>query len=163
MIFFALISCQTNSFSANDHQSHAFNDFNASNIAPPSSLDVDPFQTVDPFASQSDLGSPNGNLTTHDWFQPTANNNSPTTTDPFASRTTENSLKSKTTVPKKPTTIDPWGGPVAASNGNGWAQFNSASSNGSSSLVQYRALYDYKPDRSDEMAMVTGDVISVSA
>lgn len=63
---------------------------------------------------------------------------------------------------KKPTTIDPWGGSTAASNGNGWAQFNNTTSNGNSSAVQYRALYDYKPKRSDEIAMTMGDIISVS-
>lgn len=147
-------------FSANFDQSHAFNDFKASTFAPPSVIDVDPFQTVDPFASASDLGSPSSPSTNNDWFQST-NNHTSTITDPFASKT-ENSPKAKATMPKKPTTIDPWGGSTAASNGNGWAQFNNTTSNGNSSAVQYRALYDYKPKRSDEIAMTMGDIISVS-
>jgi hypothetical protein len=43
-------------------------------------VDVDPFQTVDPFASQSDIGSTTAN---NDWFQPANNDDTSTTVDPF--------------------------------------------------------------------------------
>ncbi len=39
---------------------------------------------MDPFASQSDIGSTTAN---NDWFQPTNNENTPTTVDPFLSKT----------------------------------------------------------------------------
>jgi len=149
---------------ANYDQFHSSNNFNATtsslSLAPRSSINVDPFQTVDPFASQSDIGSPT-TLTNNDWFQ--SANNGTNINDPFVSKN-DISPKNKKTAPKKTsTTIDPWGGSTTTNNGNGWAQFNStASSNGNSGTVQYRALYDYKPERSDEMAMVMGDVITVS-
>jgi len=41
---------------------------------------VDPFQTVDPFASQSDIGSTTEN---NNWFQPSTNDETSTTVDPF--------------------------------------------------------------------------------
>ena len=157
-----------NSFSANYDQFRSSNDFNASApslpLAPKSSIAVDPFQTVDPFASQSDIGSPT-TLTNNDWYQQT--NNGANNNDPFLSNN-EVSPKYKKSAPKKAPNIDPWGGSSATNNGNGWAQFNStANSNGNSltnsSTVQYRALYDYRPERPDEMEMVTGDMITVSA
>jgi hypothetical protein len=67
-------------------------------------IDVDPFQTVDPFASQSDIGATTANT---DWFQPSNNENTPTAVDPFLSKTepTENlpvtaSPRAKKAAPK---------------------------------------------------------------
>ncbi len=149
-----------NYFSANYDQ---FRDFTAPTSL--SAIAVDPFQTVDPFASQSDIGSPS-TLTNSDWFQ--SSNHGTIPNDPFLSKT-EMSPINKKIAPKKTSTIDPWGGSTtttSTNHGNGWAQFNSnPSSNGNSSsgLTQYRALYDYKPERADEMAMSSGDVITVSS
>jgi hypothetical protein len=136
--------------SANSDRFHASNDFNT----PSSAIDVDPFQTVDPFASQSDIGSPT-TLTNTDWFQ--SSNNGTINNDPFRPKT-DNSRKTKPSLPKNSLPIDPWGGSTTNNNGNGWAQFN----NGNSGAIQYRALYDYKPEHADEMAMSIGDVITVS-
>ena len=47
---------------------------------PSSSTDVDPFQTVDPFASQSDLGSASENS---GWFQPSGSVAVSAAVDPF--------------------------------------------------------------------------------
>jgi len=144
-------SC-SNSFSANFDRFHASNDSKTSSSA----INVDPFQTVDPFASQSDIGSPT-TLTNNDWFQ-SSNNVTTTTNDPFLSKT-DNSVKNKSSLSKKPSTlVDPWGSSTPNKNGNGWTPLN----NGNSGTVQYRALYDYKPERNDEMAMSIGDVITVS-
>ena len=135
-----------------------FHDFNAPSLAPPSAISVDPFQTVDPFASQSDIGSPT-TLTNSDWFQ--SSNNGPPINDPFFAKN-EISPKNKKSALKKNSTIDPWDGSTTNTNGNGWAQFTSPTSNGNSSVIEYRALYDYKPERDDEMGMTVGDVIIVS-
>jgi len=137
--------------SANFDRFHASNDSKTSSSA----INVDPFQTVDPFASQSDIGSPT-TLTNTDWFQ--SSNNGPANNDPFHSKT-DNSLKTKSSLSKKPSTlVDPWGSSTANKNGNGWVPFNNENSN----TIQYRALYDYKAERNDEMAMSIGDIITVS-
>lgn len=47
---------------------------------PPSSTDVDPFETVDPFASHSDVGSAAENS---GWFQPSTSDAVPAAVDPF--------------------------------------------------------------------------------
>ena len=68
-------------------------------------VNVDPFQIVDPFASQSDVGSTTAN---NDWFQPPNNENTTATetVDPFVSQPTEQKL-----YPVLPTnteeTVDP--------------------------------------------------------
>ncbi|CAF1464097.1 unnamed protein product [Adineta steineri] len=46
----------------------------------PPTVDVDPFQTVDPFASQPDIDSTTAN---NDWFQPSTDITNSTTVDPF--------------------------------------------------------------------------------
>lgn len=48
--------------------------------SPIQAVDVDPFQTVDPFASQPALGTTPSN---NDWFQPSHQEISPNTVDPF--------------------------------------------------------------------------------
>ena len=48
--------------------------------SPIQTVDVDPFQTVDPFASQPALGTTPSN---NDWFQPSHQEISPNTVDPF--------------------------------------------------------------------------------
>ncbi|UJR22027.1 hypothetical protein I4U23_025094 [Adineta vaga] len=165
----------------NYDQFHASNDFNSLSasfpIASPSALDVDPFQTVDPFASQSDLGSPSTIVTNNDWFQSPTNGSSPN--DPFLSKTEFSSQTQKSlpkTNGKQPSAVDPWGGSNTTNNGNSWASFNNASSpfgtanewpqpptngNSSNGTTQYRALYDYAPERPDEIALAAGDIITV--
>jgi hypothetical protein len=56
----------------------------ATSSSPTTTVDVDPFQTVDPFASQSDIGSTTSNT---DWFQPSNNQTTSTTVDPFLPKT----------------------------------------------------------------------------
>jgi hypothetical protein len=80
---------------------------------------VDPFQTVDPFASQSDIGTPTV-LTNTDWFQ--SSNNGTIAHDPFVSKN-EISTKKKEPAPK----ADPWGGSTNTNNGNSWTPFNETS------------------------------------
>ncbi len=55
----------------------------AATSSSPPTIDVDPFQTVDPFASQSDIGTTTANT---NWFQPPNNENTPTTVDPFLAK-----------------------------------------------------------------------------
>jgi hypothetical protein len=125
----ALLSFLLNYFSAKYDRRHASNDSNTISssfpIASPSAIDVDPFQTVDPFASQSDIGSSANN----EWYQPSTNGAS--TNDPFPSKA-EIPPKNKT-IPSKPNikqtpAADPWGGSTNTNNGNGWAAFNNTSS-----------------------------------
>ncbi|CAF1269575.1 unnamed protein product, partial [Rotaria sp. Silwood1] len=175
---------------ANYDQFYPKNDLNAQSHSFPvasssTAIDVDPFQTVDPFASQSDIGLPTA-LTNNDWFQ--SSNNGITKNDPFISKN-EISPKPKKTAPKvnikQTSTVDPWGGSTITNtnHGNDWTSFNknnnsisssfgttnewpqlsSTISNGSSSsgIIQYRALYDYIPQRSDELAMSVGDIITI--
>jgi hypothetical protein len=156
--------------SAKFDQFRASNDFNTQSssfpvapslssfpVAPSSSaIHDDPFQTVDPFASQSDLGSPT-TLTNNDWYQPSTNG---PTNDPFVSKTKKNAPVITT---KQTPAVDPWGGSTSTTNGNSWAPFTSSTNgNSSTGTVQYRALYDYAPERADEMAMSVGDIITVS-
>ncbi len=157
-MFFLLLLFLLNYFSATFDQIHASNDFHT----PPAAITVDPFQTVDPFASQSDIGSPTTTITNNDWFQ-SSNSGTTITNDPFLSKN-DISSKNKKTAPKKISNIDPWGGSTATNNGNGWTPFSTSNGNSSSNsgAIQYRALYDYKPERSDEMAMSIGDIITVS-
>ncbi|CAF0755063.1 unnamed protein product [Adineta ricciae] len=165
---------------------------------PPSSLstDVDPFQTVDPFASHSDLGSAPENS---DWFQPSASVAVSAAVDPFVAKIEPvetapvvASPKVKKVAPKanpslkdtskQSSTVDPWGTPTISNNNeNAWTQFDNnnksnspfgttnewpqptpaTNENSSSEIIQYRVLYDYAPERSDEMAMSSGDIIIV--
>ncbi|CAF4343732.1 unnamed protein product [Rotaria sp. Silwood2] len=84
-----------------------------------------------------------------------------------------NKITSKTS-----SNIDPWGESATTNNnGNDWAQFNNNSSspfgttsewpettnvsNGNSATVQYCALYDYTPERPDEISISSGDIIIV--
>ena len=61
-------------------------------------IDVDPFQTVDPFAAQSDIGATTANT---DWFQPSDNNQHiPTAVDPFLSKTESTETPPVTASPK---------------------------------------------------------------
>lgn len=120
-----------------------------------SAITVDPFQTVDPFASQSDIGSPT-TIANNDWFQ--TQNNGTTNNDPFLSKT-DVSSKDKKDLSKKTSIISTQNGSRTNTNGNNWTPFNNTNS---SNTVQYRALYDYKPERPDEIPMSMGDVITVS-
>ncbi|CAF3749768.1 unnamed protein product [Rotaria sp. Silwood1] len=135
-----------------------------------SNIDVDPFQTVDPFASQSDIGS---STTTNDWFQ--SSNNVPTTNYPFGSKI--EFPNTKNTAPKaKSSSVDPWSGTTTTTtttitnkNGNIWTPFNTTNDesqnvfneNSSSGTIRYQALDDYKSERSDDMSMSTGDIMTV--
>ncbi|CAF1069901.1 unnamed protein product [Adineta steineri] len=166
----------------NYDQLHASNNSNSIPspfpTTPSSAIDVDPFQTVDPFASQSDIGSPTAIITNNDWFQST-NNGTTTTNDPFLSKT-ENTPKNDKFTPKSNVkqipAVDPWGTSTSTNNGNNWAAFNNTNSpfgttndwpqaptngNSSSDTVQYRALYDYVPERPDEIAITAGNIITV--
>ncbi|CAF0815781.1 unnamed protein product [Rotaria sordida] len=164
--------------------------------SPTPAVEVDPFQTVDPFASHADISSTTEN---NDWFQPSRDNPSSPIVDPFLPKTepTE-SLPSVASprikkaapkanpynkiAPKIPSNVDPWGGPTTTkNNGNDWAQFNNnnntsspfgtttewpqtttvSNENSSTDAVQYRALYDYTPERPDEIAISSGDIIIV--
>ncbi|CAF5032282.1 unnamed protein product, partial [Rotaria sp. Silwood1] len=130
-----------------------------------SNIDVDPFQTVDPFASQSDIGS---STTTNDWFQ--SSNNVPTTNYPFGSKI--EFPNTKNTAPKaKSSSVDPWSGTtttITNKNGNIWTPFNTTddesqnvyNENSSSGTIRYQALDDYKSERSDDMSMSTGDIMT---
>ncbi|CAF2190332.1 unnamed protein product [Rotaria magnacalcarata] len=163
--------------------------------SPLPTIDVDPFQTVDPFASHSDVV-----MTTaaNDWFQPTKEDQNTITVDPFLPKVepTESvpaiasprikkaapkaNPNNKTTPKSPPTTADPWGESATAhTNRNDWAQFNNntsspfgtasdwpqpanvSSENSSTDLIQYQALYDYLPERPDELAITSGDIIAV--
>ncbi|CAF3513299.1 unnamed protein product [Rotaria sp. Silwood1] len=162
----------------------------------PLTVDVDPFQTVDPFASHSDISVTTAN---NDWFQPSKDNQSSTIVDPFLpkSEPTETlpviaSPRIKKAAPKAnpnnkitsktPSNIDPWGESTTTNNhGSDWAQFNShnntsspfgattewpqtitvSNENSSTGTIQYRALYDYAPERPDEIAISSGDIIMV--
>lgn len=80
-------------------------------------------------------------------------------------------------APKQSSTVDPWGAPTTSGN-NTWTSFNnddkSSSPFGASSewpqpmassfseAIQYRVLYDYVPERADEIAIASGDIITVS-
>jgi hypothetical protein len=83
---------------------------------------------VDPFASQSDIGSPTI-ITNSDWFP--SSNNGTSTNDPFLSKT-EISSKNKKLAPraniKQTSSVDPWGGSTTTNNGNGWKPFDKTSS-----------------------------------
>lgn len=102
--------------------------------------DVDPFQTVDPFAAHNDISSSTANT---DWFQPTQPNTSPDAVDPFAPRFESKQVSAPDIPPQRvkkaapkllPTNkesnsdatiiADPWGTPATSTNnGNGWAKF----------------------------------------
>ncbi|CAF0939796.1 unnamed protein product [Adineta ricciae] len=169
---------------ANYDQFHASNDYNplpsSIPIASPSALDVDPFQTVDPFASQSDLGSPSTTETNNVWFQSPTNGVSPN--DPFLTKPEFASQAPKSlpkTNGKQASVADPWGSANATNNnGAAWDAFSTTNSpfgttanewpqppstkngNASTGTIQYRALYDYVPERSDEIAVTAGDIIT---
>ncbi|CAF1130692.1 unnamed protein product [Rotaria sp. Silwood1] len=134
-----------------------------------SNIDVDPFQTVDPFASQSDIGS---STAPNVWFQ--SSNNVPTTNYPFGSKI--EFPNTKNTAPKaKSSSVDPWSGTTTTTtttitnkNGNIWTPFNTTNDesqnvfneNSSSGTIRYQALDDYKSERSDDMSMSTGDIMT---
>ena len=149
-------------------------------------LDVDPFQTVDPFACQPDLSAHTNN---HDWFQPIQQqDNQPNEPDPFLPKPESTittpavvaSPKVKKAAPKaqssvkQVTPVDPWGTSTNSSNnGHDWAQFNDKTTDSPFETktewpqstdvgIQYRVLFDYTPERPDEMAIATGDIITVS-
>ncbi|UJR27176.1 hypothetical protein I4U23_008472 [Adineta vaga] len=114
---------------------------------PPPTVDVDPFQAVDPFSSHSDVVSTTENS---GWFQPSNNESTPVMVDPFlpkvepsvtvsvvaspkvkkaAPKATPN-LKD---APKQSSTVDPWGTPATTNNnGNTWAQFDNNDKSNSS-------------------------------
>jgi hypothetical protein len=111
---------------------------------PDATVHIDPFQTVDPFASQSDIGSTTANK---DWFQPTNNDNTTTTADPFvpkpeppqdlpvvaSPKLKKAAPKPKKEAPKPPPTVDPWGGSTTTNNDeNSWAKFGSNGTTNSS-------------------------------
>ena len=147
-------------------------------------VDVDPFQTVDPFAFQP------GSATSppdHDWFhppqedQPTAEPDPfqpvvrPVTSPPSAAPSSKGKAAPRAPTQPKPTApVDPWGASTqtAPNNGHDWAQFSTDKNvhspfeaqkewTTSTGRIQYRVLFDYTPERPDEMAIVTGDIITV--
>lgn len=115
----------------------------------------DPFQTVDPFAPSSDLGSPS-----------TTNHASPMGHDPFLFRQIDAQPSPPTKkpapklAPKVSVPSNAWGEPANGKSTGQWEpKWNGQST--SLDLIQYRALYDYTPVRPDEIPMTTGDIITV--
>lgn len=113
------------------------------------------------------------------WFTPAT-----AKTDPFQSKSeipSKQKEKAPTVQNKSSTNVDPWGGSSNSNNNNtgeqawpstyqntaspfdksdDWAK--AASTNQNAAPIQYRALYEYTPERADEIAMAVGDIITVS-
>ncbi|CAF3438151.1 unnamed protein product [Rotaria socialis] len=158
----------------NYDQSRANNDFNVPAhsfpVAPSSAIDNDPFRTVDPFASESDIGT-STTIADDDWFRPA--NNGTAKNDPFVPKN-DVFPKNKKLAPKPSVKQTPAPGPWGELQTNNkvtspftakdeWPQAFSTVPNGNSSSgnTQYRALYDYVPQREDEIAMSAGDIITI--
>lgn len=151
-------------------------------------LDVDPFQTVDPFAFQPGSAT---HTPDQDWFQPPQQDQTTTEPDPFqpmikpvasppvAVPSSKGKAAPKAPAPTQtkstPAPVDPWGASTenSSNNGHGWAQFNNDKDTiqspcetkkewiSSTDIIQYRVLFDYATERPDEMSIFTGDIIIV--
>ena len=90
----------TNTASSNEINNQSSDDASSSSLPATSSsptIEADPFQTVDPFASQSDINATTANA---NWFQP-ANSPTPTATvDPFLPKTEPTETQPATASPR---------------------------------------------------------------
>ena len=101
-------------FSASYDQSRANNDFNVPAhsfpVSPSSAIDNDPFRTVDPFASESDIGTPT-TIAGDDWFRPADNGTAKN--DPFVPKNDvfqkNKKVAPKPSVKQTPAAPGPWG------------------------------------------------------